>query len=89
MCDYVSFPQEAYYSNSYVLPTSNPNQWTISGHSRAMERTGFLLSGQGVKIMLDAGVDMPNIFTPIDAIFVTHAHIDHINALPMLMRHTK
>lgn len=83
------FPQSVYYKNSYVLPTAVANQWTLSGHSRAMERTGFLLSGQGVRIMLDAGVDMPNIFTPLDAILVTHAHIDHINSLPMLMRHSR
>jgi Cft2 family RNA processing exonuclease len=38
--------------------------------------------------MLDAGIDVPN-FSPPDVIFVTHTHIDHCNALPMLVRHSK
>lgn len=81
-----TLPQHKYFEVSWELPV--PGRWRLSGHSRALERSGFLLEGQGVRFMLDAGIDVPN-FSPPDAIFVTHTHIDHCNALPMLVRHSK
>ena len=61
----------------------------LSGHSRAMERTGFHLRGGGGHILLDAGIDLPSPHsTPPRLILLTHAHIDHANALPMILRKT-
>ncbi len=50
-----------------------------------MERTGFWL--EGPRIVLDAGVDTPWGSKQPNLILVTHGHIDHMNALPMLVRH--
>lgn len=38
-----TLPQNKYFENSYSLDET----WSISGHSRALERTGFLLQGEG------------------------------------------
>jgi len=57
----------------------------MTGHSRALERTGFFVDT--INVVLDAGVDLPlNSGKNPAAIFVTHGHIDHMNALPMLLR---
>jgi ribonuclease BN (tRNA processing enzyme) len=54
-----------------------------------MERTGFFLPEIGV--VLDAGVDLPLqsslVGNGVRAILVSHGHIDHMNALPALLRH--
>ena len=47
-----TLPQSAYFKESFTLPGT---QWRLSGHSRAMERTGFLLQGGGARFLLDAG----------------------------------
>lgn len=80
-----TLPQLRYFDTSYRLP--HCAQWSLAGHSRALERTGFILSGPAT-ILLDAGIDVPDSMTP-DMILITHAHIDHSNALPMLMRHDR
>jgi glyoxylase-like metal-dependent hydrolase (beta-lactamase superfamily II) len=80
-----TLPQRNYFHQEYSIPGG---QWKLSGHSRALERTGFLLTGGGARILLDAGVDVPD-FSPLDLILVTHSHIDHCNALPMLYRLTR
>lgn len=58
--------------------------WTLSGHSRALERTGFVL--EEPRIFLDAGVGWRNPTSTPEAILVTHGHIDHVNSLPLLLR---
>lgn len=84
-------PQHEYFKNKWCLPSSSVSHhgnsgWTVCGHSKALERTGFILSGPAVTILLDAGVDLANSSAP-DIVLITHTHIDHCNALPMLVRH--
>lgn len=76
-------PQKNFFQHAFTFPGT---QYQLSGHSRALERTGFLLLGEGLRIVLDAGVDIPDMMTP-DMILVTHTHIDHCNALPMMARY--
>ena len=40
-----TLPQHKYFEVSWELPV--PGRWRLSGHSRALERSGFLLEGQG------------------------------------------
>lgn len=79
-----TLPQFKFFENSFSLPGTS---WKLTGHSRAMEKTGFLLTGGGAKIALDAGVDIPGTST-LDMILLTHSHIDHCNALPLLYRYS-
>lgn len=84
-------PQTEYFRQSWKIPTSGSTDtipWTLSGHSRAMERTGFWIPE--IRVMLDAGVDLPMQVSggSPQAILVTHGHIDHMNALPQLLRHS-
>jgi ribonuclease BN (tRNA processing enzyme) len=57
----------------------NPSKWTLQGHSKAGERTGFLL--HPIKVLLDAGMitsSIPN------AAVITHSHCDHTLNLPLI-----
>lgn len=75
-------PQASFWRHKFRLPGT---QWTLSGHSRALERSGFVL--EEPKIYLDAGVGLRNATNgSCHAILITHTHIDHINALPLLAR---
>src|SRR3990172_11778137 len=58
-----------------VLP--NPGKWSIQGHSKAGERTGFWL--EPLNIVLDAGLSTYK--TP-KCIFLTHSHTDHSDHIP-------
>lgn len=79
-----TLPQRHYWESQWELPGT---PWALSGHSRAMERTGFHLRGGAGHILLDAGVDLPSPHsTPPRIVLLTHAHIDHSNALPMILR---
>ena len=52
-----------------------------------MEMTGFYL--EEPRIMFDAGIPLPSPETHgPHAICITHGHIDHANALPLLLRHS-
>ena len=76
------YPQAAYWRHRLRLKGT---PWTLSGHSRALERTGFFL--EEPKVFLDAGVAFKTTTNGnSNAILVTHTHIDHINALQFLLR---
>lgn|SRR3990167_3879062 len=63
-------------TTNWKIPNSS---YTITGHSRAGERTGFCLTSHG--IFFDAGIHCWNV---PKFIFVTHSHTDHSFALPMM-----
>jgi ribonuclease Z len=58
----------------------NPSGWTIQGHSRAGERTGFAIKDLG--IVLDGGLAS---FKSPKALFITHSHCDHTLCIPQLV----
>jgi len=49
-----TLPQFQYFKERWKVPLSGG--WVLSGHSRALERTGFLLSAGPLTLVLDAGV---------------------------------
>lgn len=51
---------------------SNPSKWTLQGHSKAGERTGFWI--EQLRICLDAGLST---YRSPRAIFISHSHTDH------------
>jgi hypothetical protein len=75
--------QASYFPHEWCIPGT---AWRVSSHSGAMERTGVFIGS--INIMLDAGVDLPLMSGKMPTgILVTHGHINHMNALPMLLRH--
>jgi metallo-beta-lactamase family protein len=73
----------------------------LTFHGGAGEVTGanYLLSSQGVNILVDCGMEQGSRFCElrncepfpydphsVEAVFVTHAHIDHVGRLPKLLR---
>lgn len=66
------------------IELKNPSKWNIQGHSKAGERTGFLLNP--LKITLDAGVC--TLINPIASV-ITHSHCDHTLSLPTLYSRRK
>lgn len=58
----------------------NPERWTLQGHSKAGERTGFWLHPE--KIVLDAGLATKR---KPKAVYITHKHIDHTGSLPYIL----
>ncbi len=56
---------------------NNPSKWSLTGYSRAGERTSFKLNE--LNILLDCGLALQK---PVDMIFMTHNHIDHCWGLP-------
>jgi ribonuclease Z len=65
-----SMPHRLENCQSITLP--NPARWTLQGHSKAGERTGFWI--EQLKIVLDAGLST---YKSPKAIFLTHSHTDH------------
>ena len=63
-----------------MMMLANPSHWTLTGHSRAGERTGLWLDP--VKLALDAGMVSQKKPT---AVLLSHSHYDHTSALPQLV----
>ena len=72
---------------------------TFCGGAGAVTGASYLLESGGVKILIDCGLHQGNSFIEdqnfqpfpydpkeISAVFVTHAHIDHIGRLPQLVK---
>src|SRR4051794_40116159 len=78
-----TIPQQSYFGCHWTIPGTNG--WTLSGHSRALERTGFFISEVG--IVLDGGVDLPTPTKQPNMVLITHTHIDHMGAIASLVRH--
>lgn len=63
-----------------TLQLENPERWTLQGHSKAGERTGFWLHPE--KIVLDAGLST---YRQPKAVYLTHKHTDHTSSLPHIL----
>jgi len=72
---------------------------TFCGGAGAVTGANFLLQGDGIKLLVDCGLTQgckfcedvnrePFPYEPseIDALLVTHAHIDHIGRIPLLVK---
>jgi hypothetical protein len=82
---------------------SSKDQWvrvTTLGGAREVGRSCFLLSTPESRVMIDCGINMsaengtPYLYVPevnpisqIDAVVVTHAHLDHSGLVPLLFKY--
>lgn len=76
-------PQAAFWRHEHRLRKPGAT-WTLTGHSRALVRSGFCV--KELNMFFDAGVAWKSENVNPSVIAVTHTHIDHCNALPMLLR---
>lgn len=72
--------QYDYIPQCYELKLNNNLQWSMQGHSKAGERTGF--NFKPLNFTIDGGLAS---LKPCKAIFVTHSHCDHTLNLPRLI----
>jgi hypothetical protein len=81
---------------------TSKHQWlrlTLLGGCREVGRSSFLLSTPETRILIDCGVNVgtdepPYLYVPevnpidhIDAVVVTHAHLDHSGLVPLLFKY--
>ncbi len=72
---------------------------TFCGGAGVVTGSSYLLETEGKKILVDCGLEQGEEFAPevnlkpfpydpseIDALFVTHAHIDHVGRIPQLVK---
>lgn len=82
-----------------MTTTNQKTTLTFCGGAGSVTGSNFLLSRNGAQLLIDCGMfqgsrfaeeanHRPFAFTPseVDALLVTHAHIDHIGRIPKLVR---